>query len=121
MAETDTLTYRGSEAVAIQKVLRNTYMLLSITLLWTAAMACVSMALEVPPMGFIPLLVAFGVLFAILEVRNLAGEVVVVGLHCSTAGGDLCKPCASGLGPTWFIGPFFSLFVGCLALIAHID
>ncbi|MEE2913689.1 MAG: Bax inhibitor-1 family protein, partial [Pseudomonadota bacterium] len=97
MAETDTLTYRGSEAVATQKVLRNTYMLLSITLLWTAAMAGVSMALEVPPMGFIPLLVAFGVLFAINKFRNSGVGILLVFVFTGILGFSL--------------GPIISLYV----------
>ena len=97
MAETDTLTYRGSEAVAIQKVLRNTYMLLSITLLWTGAMAGVSMALEVPPMGFIPLLVAFGVLFAINKFRNSGVGILLVFVFTGILGFSL--------------GPIISLYV----------
>mgnify|MGYP003325290465 CR=1 FL=1 len=97
MAETDTLTYRRSEAVATQKVLRNTYMLLSITLRWTAAMAGVSMALEVPPMGFIPLLVAFGVLFAISKFRNSGVGIVLVFVFTGILGFSL--------------GPIISLYI----------
>ena len=97
MAESDALTYRGSAVVSTHKVLRNTYMLLSMTLLWTAAMAGVSMALEVPPMGFIPLLVAFGVLFAISKFRNSAVGIALVFLFTGILGFSL--------------GPIISLYV----------
>ncbi|XOV88562.1 MAG: Bax inhibitor-1/YccA family protein [Pseudomonadota bacterium] len=61
---------RHSTVVATNKVLRNTYMLLSMTLLFSAAMAATAMAMDVQHMGFLPLLVAFGVMFAINKFRN---------------------------------------------------
>lgn len=61
------------------RVLRNTYMLLSMTLLFSAAMAGVSIALKLPYFG--PLLtlgVYFGLLFLTAKMRNSAGGIVCV-------------------------------------------
>lgn len=61
------------------RVLRNTYMLLSMTLLFSAAMAGVSIALKLPYFG--PLLtlgVYFGLLFLTAKLRNSAGGIVSV-------------------------------------------
>lgn len=44
------LTQRSESALATNKVLRNTYMLLSLTLLFSAVMAAVSVAVQPPPM-----------------------------------------------------------------------
>ena len=62
-----------SEASALQtnKVLRNTYILLSATLLFSAVMAGVAMAVNMPLMNpFITLAVYFGLLFATAKTRN---------------------------------------------------
>ena len=52
----DQQTNTATHVVATNKVLRNTYMLLSMTLLFSAAMAGVAMAMNVPHMGFMPLI-----------------------------------------------------------------
>ncbi|MCB1647377.1 MAG: Bax inhibitor-1/YccA family protein [Pseudomonadales bacterium] len=70
MADAQFITARQSSVVETNKVLRNTYMLLSMTLLFSAGMAALAMALEVPYMGFIPLLVSFALLFAISKFKN---------------------------------------------------
>lgn len=55
-----------SETISQNKVLRNTYMLLSLTLLFSAATAGISMLLQVGHVvGLVTLLAGFGVLFAI--------------------------------------------------------
>ncbi|MDK1022973.1 MAG: Bax inhibitor-1/YccA family protein [Gammaproteobacteria bacterium] len=70
---------RSREAIlATNKVLRNTYMLLSMTLLFSAAMAGVSMAINAPYMGFLPLLVAFALIFAINKLKNSGWGIVLV-------------------------------------------
>ena len=63
---------------SMNKVLRNTYMLLSMTLLFSAGMAGFAMAIEAPHMGFLPLLVAFGLIFAIGKMKNSAWGIVLV-------------------------------------------
>ena len=70
MAEHQILTARRSSAIEINKVLRNTYALLAMTLLWSAVTASVSVAIGVPDLGFFALLVFFGLLFAVHKTQN---------------------------------------------------
>jgi modulator of FtsH protease len=65
-------------ALSTNKVLRNTYLLLSATLAFSAAMAGVSMALNLPHFGLITLLVYFGLLFGTYKTRNSAMGIVFV-------------------------------------------
>ncbi len=62
-----------------RKVLRNTYMLLSMTLLFSAAVAGVSMAMNLPHPGFILTLVGyFGLLFAVHKTKDSAMGILSV-------------------------------------------
>jgi modulator of FtsH protease len=72
---TVTSTSRES-ALATNKVLRNTYMLLGATLLFSAAMAGVSMALHLPYFGLLTLLVYFGLLFAVHKTKDSGWGIV---------------------------------------------
>ena len=55
-----------SPAVSVNKVLRNTYALLALSFVVSAAGASVSMAMALPPMtGLICMLVGFGMLFVV--------------------------------------------------------
>ena len=66
MAPTDVISARSAGAVSINKVLRNTYMLLGMTLAFSALMAGVSMAMGAPYLGPIVTLVGFfGLIFAV--------------------------------------------------------
>jgi len=66
-------------ALATNKVLRNTYLLLSMTLLFSAAMAGLSMALNVPYFGpIITLLGYFGLLFLTSKFRNSSAGIICV-------------------------------------------
>ncbi len=66
MAHSDVITARVAGAVRIDKVLRNTYMLLGITLAFSALMAGVSMAMNAPYPGPIITLVGFfGLVYAV--------------------------------------------------------
>lgn len=59
------------QALATNKVLRNTYTLLSMTLLFSAVTAGLSMALQLPHPGLVLTLVGyFGLLFAVTRLRN---------------------------------------------------
>ncbi len=78
MAETQFATDRQSAVASTNKVLRNTYMLLSMTLIFSAMMAGVAMAIDAPYMGWIPLLVAFGLMFAINKMKNSVWGIVLV-------------------------------------------
>lgn len=69
----------ASAAVDTNKVLRNTYALLSMTLLFSAAMAGLSMALNLPHPGLLLTLAGyFGLLFATARFRNSGLGVVLV-------------------------------------------
>jgi len=57
-------------ALATNTVLRNTYLLLSMTLLFSAAMAGVSMALRLPNFGLLTIVGMFGLLFLTSKLRN---------------------------------------------------
>lgn len=64
-------TVQRVDAITMNRVLRNTYLLLSLTLLFSAAMAGVSMALNWPHPGLIITLVGyFGLLFLTSKLRN---------------------------------------------------
>jgi modulator of FtsH protease len=53
-----------SREIVINSTLKNTYLLLSMTLLFSAAMAGLSMTMNWPPMGIVPTLIGyFGLLF----------------------------------------------------------
>jgi len=67
----------AESALATNKVLRNTYMLLSMTLLFSAAMAGVSIALKLPSFGLLSLAVYFGLLFLTNKFKNSA-----IGILC---------------------------------------
>lgn len=67
------------DAVTMNRVLRNTYLLLSLTLLFSAAMAGVSMALNWPHPGLLITLVGyFGLLFATTKLRNSGWGILCV-------------------------------------------
>ena len=80
MDRLQTATTQAAQAsvLATNKVLRNTYILLSATLLFSALMAGLAMATNMPPMGLISLLVYFGLLFAVYKTRNSAMGILFV-------------------------------------------
>ena len=59
-----------ASALTTNKVLRNTYLLLGATLAFSAAMAGVAMALNLPYFGLFTLLGYFGLLFAVHKTRD---------------------------------------------------
>ena len=66
-----TATRSESQILATNKVLRNTYALLSLTLLFSAATAGISMVMNLPPFNpILTLVVYFGLLFATTKFRN---------------------------------------------------
>lgn len=112
MADAQFVTDRRSTLVSTHKVLRNTYMLLSMTLLFSAAMAGVAMTLNVQYLGWLPLIIAFGLLFGISKLRNSVWGLVlvfaftgilgfslgpVVNLYLNTAAGTQTVITAAGL------------------------
>lgn len=77
-----TVDYTEESLLSSHKVLRNTYMLLSMTLLFSAATAGLSIAFKLPSMGILITLVGyFGLLFLTTKLRNSGwGIVSVFGL-----------------------------------------
>ncbi|MDE2427634.1 MAG: Bax inhibitor-1/YccA family protein [Burkholderiales bacterium] len=74
-----TVDYIDSDALSGHKVLRNTYMLLSMTLLFSALAAAVTISLNLPGPGFIVTMVAyFGLLFLTTKLRNSAWGIASV-------------------------------------------
>ena len=77
--DVQTVDYIDSSAGASHKVLRNTYMLLSMTLLFSALTAGATVAFSIPGPGMLLTLVAyFGLLFATTKLRNSAWGIVTV-------------------------------------------
>ena len=71
---------RSAESVlATNKVLRNTYMLLSMTLLFSAVTAMVSMALNMPPMTYI-ICVVGAIVLGMFVLPKFANSAMGVGL-----------------------------------------
>ena len=78
-AERTVQSSRAQTALATNSVLRNTYMLLSLTLLFSAAVAGTAMVLNAPHPGIIITLVGyFGLLFAVEKTKNSAMGLVSV-------------------------------------------
>ncbi len=65
-------THDELAAVEVNKVLRNTYALLSMTVLFSAVTAAISMAINFPYMGLWMLLPYFGLLWAVEKTKNSA-------------------------------------------------
>ena len=65
-----------SSAIEINKVLKNTYMLLSITLAFSAVTATISMAMNLPHFAaIIMILVAFGLMFVVNKKADSASGI----------------------------------------------
>jgi len=64
------ISQTGSSALTTNRVLRNTYLLLSATLAFSAAMAGVAMVLNLPSFGLLTLVVYFALLFAVHKTKN---------------------------------------------------
>lgn len=102
--------------VEINRVLKNTYLLLSMTLLFSAAMAAVAFVMNVPPLGFIITLVGwFGLLFLTTKFRNsplglvmvfaftgfmgfTLGPIVNIYMNAFSNGGQLVMTALGGTG-----------------------
>ena len=70
MADPRVLAARAPSAIEINKVLRSTYALLAMTLLWSAVTASAAVAMGAPHLGFITLIVFFGLLFMVHKTAN---------------------------------------------------
>jgi modulator of FtsH protease len=73
------LTHRSESVLAVNRVLRNTYFLLSLTLLFSAATAAYATISNAPPIGFVGLLVGmFGLYFLTVWLRNSAWGILAI-------------------------------------------
>ena len=130
MANAKFITDRQSPVVSTNKVLRNTYFLLSMTLMFSAAMAGFAIATDAPYMGWIPLLVAFGLLFAISKMRNSVWGILlvfafagilgyalgpVINLYLQTPAGTQTVMTAAGLTGVIFLS------LSCYTLVSQKD
>ena len=70
MADPRVLAARAPSAIEINKVLRSTYALLAMTLLWSAITASAAVAMGAPHLGFITLIVFIGLLFMVHKTAN---------------------------------------------------
>ena len=70
MADPRVLVARAPSAIEVNKVLRSTYALLAMTLLWSAVTASVAVSMGAPHLGFITLLVFIGLLFMVHKTAN---------------------------------------------------
>lgn len=89
----------ASSVIQTNKVLRNTYFLLSLTLLWSAVVAAFSMALNLPRPGLIIMLVGFyGLLFLTEKNRNNSMGLVFTFLFTGFLG--------------YTVGPILNMYIG---------
>jgi len=73
------ITSRSESALAVNRVLRNTYFLLSLTLLFSAATAAYATISNAPPIGIIGLLVGmFGLYFLTVWLRNSGWGILAI-------------------------------------------
>ncbi|MGF1741506.1 Bax inhibitor-1/YccA family protein [Vibrio profundum] len=94
-----TKTASQQSALQSNRVLRNTYALLSMTLLWSAIVAGVAMALELPRPNIIIMLVGFyGLLFLTEKNRNNGLGLVCVFLFTGFLG--------------YTVGPLVNMYIG---------
>ena len=106
------------QSIEINKVLKNTYILLSATLLFSAAMAGVAVAMNVPPINpFIYLAVIFGISFVLNKTANSSMGILVtfaftgflgfyagpiVSIYASNFGSGIVVQALAGTGLIFF-------------------
>lgn len=74
-----TITRSSSSAIAMNRVLRNTYMLLSLTLLFSGFTAALSMLLKMPPMTYL-ISVIGGMVIAMFVLPRFANSTAGIGI-----------------------------------------
>ncbi|MFP6808656.1 MAG: Bax inhibitor-1/YccA family protein [Pseudomonadales bacterium] len=78
MADAQFVADRGHAVISTNKVLRNTYMLLSMTLLFSAAMAGVSMAINAPHFGLLSIIPMLALLYGVHKLKNSSWGILMV-------------------------------------------
>ena len=79
MSSLDISVQQSTRALQINKTLRNTYALLSLTLLFSTIAAAISVAIQAPPLGLLVTLAGyFGLLFAVHKTANSGWGIVSV-------------------------------------------
>lgn len=110
----------SAPVIEINRVLRNTYMLLGLTLLFSAIVATVSMIAQAPYLGFLPTIVGFfGLMFAVHKTANSPwglfwtfaftgflgyGLGPILNVYLSLANGDFIVASALGTTALAFVG-----------------
>jgi len=95
-------TSAGSSVLSTNKVLRNTYALLSLTLLFSALMAGIAMVTQAPPLNWMVVLVGyFGLLFTTFALRNSAWGILSVFALTGFMG--------------FTLGPILSFYIGAFS------
>ena len=74
-----TVAQKSSSALATNKVLRNTYLLLSLTLLFSGFTAAISMLLNMPPMTYL-ISVIGGMVIAMFVLPRFANSTAGIGI-----------------------------------------
>ena len=73
------ITRRSESVLAVNRVLRNTYFLLSLTLLFSAGTAAYATLSNAPPIGILGLMVGmFGLYFLTVWLRNSAWGILAI-------------------------------------------
>ena len=81
------LSQTGTQSIlATHKVLRNTYLLLAMSLIFSGAMAAVAMVTNAPPMGLFTFILYFGLLFATNALKNSPWGILCVFALTGTLG-----------------------------------
>ncbi|MRH77752.1 BAX inhibitor (BI)-1/YccA family protein [Spiribacter sp. C176] len=95
-------TSAASSVLSTNKVLRNTYALLSLTLLFSALMAGFAMVTQAPPLNWMVVLVGyFGLLFTTFALRNSAWGILSVFALTGFMG--------------FTLGPILSFYIGAFS------
>jgi modulator of FtsH protease len=87
MADVKTVARPSGRAIEINRVLRNTYLLLGMTLGFSASVAYVAMISGAPYLGFLPMLVGFyGLMYMVHRLANSAWGLLAVFLFTGFLG-----------------------------------
>lgn len=96
-----TITQREPSLLATHVVLRKTYFLLSLTLLFSGIMAAVAMRTNAPSLGWLSLLASLGLLFLTMFLRNSRWGLVAVFAFTGFWG--------------YSMGPFLNMYIAAYA------